>query len=315
LNRFDRLTGILLALQAGRKTAAELANRFEVSRRTILRDVDALCQIGVPVVAIPGATGGYEIASGFWLAPLQLTTEEASLLLLALKSLGNEHAPFGLARRTVEEKLRALLPSDLLRRADLEVRAIDFAPPHRAERLGHLAALRTALSAGCWLRIDYRSANRAALHDIFPLRLFVDANRWYCEAASLAATDKRVYRVDRMFEVERIPPPLEAAAVIAGATASTASNGSRAALDIHEITVELTYTGIRKLEDHPDFLGCLTETETGGLLIFSTPASELDYFARELFAIGPEARVVQPSFFRDKIIEIAHATARRYSSD
>ena len=75
MNRTDRLTGIWLALQAGRTTAAELATRFEVSRRTILRDVDALSQIGVPVVALPGATGGYEIAEGFWLALLQLAAD------------------------------------------------------------------------------------------------------------------------------------------------------------------------------------------------------------------------------------------------
>ncbi len=55
MTRTDRLTGIILALQNGRQTAAQLAARFEVSRRTILRDVDALGQIGVPVISIPRA--------------------------------------------------------------------------------------------------------------------------------------------------------------------------------------------------------------------------------------------------------------------
>ena len=67
MNRSDRMTGILLALQGGRKTAAQLADRFEVSRRTILRDIDVLCEIGVPVISLSGSSGGYELAAGFWM--------------------------------------------------------------------------------------------------------------------------------------------------------------------------------------------------------------------------------------------------------
>ena len=55
MNRIDRAIGILLALQTGRTTSSALAQRFDVSRRTILRDIDGLSQIGVPIVAIPGA--------------------------------------------------------------------------------------------------------------------------------------------------------------------------------------------------------------------------------------------------------------------
>ncbi|MEA2593887.1 MAG: hypothetical protein QOF01_356, partial [Thermomicrobiales bacterium] len=87
MNRTDRLTGIILALQNRRQTAAQLADRFEVSRRTILRDVDALSQIGVPIVALPGAGGGLELADNFWLQPIHLTSAEAAALLLAARSL------------------------------------------------------------------------------------------------------------------------------------------------------------------------------------------------------------------------------------
>ncbi len=309
MNRTDRLTGILLALQAGRKTAADLATRFEVSRRTILRDVDALSQIGVPVVALSGATGGYQMAEGFWLAPLQLTSEEASLLLLALKGLGDDPSPFGLSRRTVEEKLRAILPADLLRRADREIGAIDVAPPHRAERLGHLTALRSAVVDKHWVRIGYLSARRQAEHDILPLRLFVDTGRWYCQAVSLQAEELRVFRIDRIDTLNRVPPPPNATNVVERATTHASSNGPAV---MHDIVVELTYAGMRRLEDHPDFASCLIELDDSCLLQFSTPASELDYFARELFAVGSEALVLEPACLRDKILDLAAETMGRY---
>ena len=119
MNRTDRLTGIILALRGGRRTAAELAARFEVSRRTILRDVAALGEIGVPVVAAPGAGGGLELADGYWLPPLQLSSDEATLLLLALGALGEATgSPFGEKRRTVEEKRRAALRPEVTREAE-----------------------------------------------------------------------------------------------------------------------------------------------------------------------------------------------------
>ncbi len=105
MTRTDRLTGIILALQNGRHTAAQLAARFEVSRRTILRDVDALSQIGVPVVALPGPGGGLALADGYWLPPLHLSAAEAAVLLLALRVLGEPAATFvGAARRGDERE-------------------------------------------------------------------------------------------------------------------------------------------------------------------------------------------------------------------
>jgi predicted DNA-binding transcriptional regulator YafY len=89
VTRTERLTAIIFALQGRRLTAAQLAERFEVSRRTILRDVDALSQIGVPIVALPGAGGGYALTEEYWLRPVQLTSTEATAVLLAARSLSS----------------------------------------------------------------------------------------------------------------------------------------------------------------------------------------------------------------------------------
>jgi predicted DNA-binding transcriptional regulator YafY len=61
MNRIDRLTAIILLLQGGRRTASEIARRFEVSRRTVFRDIEALGEIGVPIVTEAGAHGGYTL--------------------------------------------------------------------------------------------------------------------------------------------------------------------------------------------------------------------------------------------------------------
>src|SRR5260370_2126592 len=87
MNRIDRLTAIILLLQGGRRTAREIARRFEVSKRTVFRDIEALCEMGVPIVAESGTHGGYTLMPDYTLAPLQLTLREALLLRLALRTL------------------------------------------------------------------------------------------------------------------------------------------------------------------------------------------------------------------------------------
>ena len=74
MNKVERLTATLLLLQARPHTSVEIAGRFEVSKRTVLRDVQALCEMGVPVVAREGAGGGYSLPEDYGLAPLPLST-------------------------------------------------------------------------------------------------------------------------------------------------------------------------------------------------------------------------------------------------
>src|ERR1051325_1514782 len=82
MNRIDRLFGYVLALQAGRRlTAAGLAERFEVSRRTVYRDLEAPAELGVSVGATPGQ--GFSLLPGYHLPPLMFTASEVSALALA----------------------------------------------------------------------------------------------------------------------------------------------------------------------------------------------------------------------------------------
>ena len=88
--KLDRLLGILtILLQNERVTAPRLAERFEVNRRTIGRDIDALCRTGIPVVTHQGAGGGISIAEGFKLDKSVLTADELSGIIAALKGIGS----------------------------------------------------------------------------------------------------------------------------------------------------------------------------------------------------------------------------------
>ena len=146
MNRTDRLTGIILALRGGRRTVQELADRFEVSRRTILRDIGALSEIGVPLITTAGTGGGVEIADGYWLAPLQLTAAEASALLLGLQAFGDAGAPLAPER----DLRRRETPGDLATGhrglgCPRTGRDVSVSPPARAVERSIFATLRDAI--------------------------------------------------------------------------------------------------------------------------------------------------------------------------
>src|SRR5437763_3653359 len=110
MNRMERLTAILLLLQEKPRTSEEIARYFEVSKRTVLRDMGALYEIGVPVISREGAGGGYSLPAGYRIAVLPLNMNEAYLLLLALSSVtGLSDTPFARDRASLLAKVRALL--------------------------------------------------------------------------------------------------------------------------------------------------------------------------------------------------------------
>src|SRR4051794_2552704 len=113
MNRTDRLLAIVLELQARRRQRAEdLAATFETSKRTIYRDIQALCEAGVPVVAVPGL--GYSLVEGYFLPPLTFTTDEATILLLGADFLAQIFdTQYRGAAQTASRKIEAVLPARL----------------------------------------------------------------------------------------------------------------------------------------------------------------------------------------------------------
>src|SRR5256885_13988528 len=112
MNRLDRALGILLVLRGGKAiSATELSRRFEVSTRTIYRDIETLGSLGVPVYAEMGRAGGFRLAGGYFLPPGVVLVREAVLLVLWLSLLRNLRAsPFAAERGTGAQKLLAGLP-------------------------------------------------------------------------------------------------------------------------------------------------------------------------------------------------------------
>ena len=288
MHRSDRLTGILIALQGGPRTAAALATRFEVSRRTIMRDIDALAGIGVPVIAEAGRNGGYRIADGFWLPPLHLTAEEATVLIFALEHVGDAtRSPLGNAHRSVREKISSILTPTVESDVARNLSALNVLREHDEPEPAVIELLRAAIPDRQWIAIVYRSPRGESERAILPIRVSVSAGRWYVEAVDSLREQYRQFRVSRIDRARKTVPPPNAAASVEAVKESEGTYHN----DAHPLVrVSLTPAGIALARDHPDFRRHLM----GSIVEFRCPPSELHYYGHELLRFGLEARVDGP---------------------
>lgn len=193
--RSSRLLAILLLLQArGRATAQKLAETFEVSERTIYRDIDALSAAGVPVYADRGPGGGFALLEGYRTTLTGLTEPEAQTLLLAGFPQAIEAAGLSASAATAQLKLHNALPDRLDGQHLAQRMHLDPVGWYRrADDTENLVRATTATLSGRKLRIDYESWSGRIERVLDPLGLVLKAGTWYLVAA--VAGSPRTYRV------------------------------------------------------------------------------------------------------------------------
>ena len=306
MNRIERLTAILLLLQEKAHTAQEIAGHFEVSRRTVLRDVQALSEMGVPVIAREGAGGGYSLPADYSLAPLALTSREAFLLLLALNSIDRPaHMLFNRERASLLAKLRALLPENEITHLEHLLETVNVEIPGHARPAPFLEDLVQAVEQRRWLKIIYQSADQTTIRHMLPVQVSLRNGFWYCLAFNLEKEEYRTYRVDRIQSVETAPAEIQAI--------PTPEQVPYEHQDHPQIIVELTARGAASLESDLHFGPRVQGLPSGGRVTFRCPPSEIDWYARFFVGLGDEVTVLAPEELRQKMRDIGQKLADRYS--
>ncbi|WP_329139271.1 YafY family transcriptional regulator [Streptomyces sp. NBC_01476] len=202
MNRTDRLYALVEELRAVAprpRSARWLAGRFEVSVRTVERDISALQQSGVPVYAETGRTGGYCLDKARTLPPVNLTPGEAVAMALALRSLRG--TPFQVTAGAALRKLVAAMQGDDAAAAhDLAGRIHLLGDPGAAPPVPRIVA--DALSTRRVLRIGYGDrAGAATLREIEPLGYVGTATHWYLVGWCRLRGAVRAFRTDRITSV------------------------------------------------------------------------------------------------------------------
>lgn len=208
MNRIDRLYALVEELRAaGRRgrTARQLAEHFEVSVRTVERDLSALGQAGVPLSSRQGRRGGYVLDRSMTLPPLNFTPQEAAAVMVALSKF--EHVLWARDARNALNKIVAAMPEASVREAQsaaetvrLLVQPVPRVDPEVAE------VVWSAVRENDVLRIRYiDSGGFETTREVEPRHVVVGPNGSYLTAWCHLRRDDRVFRMDRITSAVRTP--------------------------------------------------------------------------------------------------------------
>lgn len=197
-----RLLALLSLLQTRRDwSGTVLADRLDVSLRTVRRDVDRLRELGYPIAAVKGPDGGYRLRAGTRLPPLLFDDEQAVALTVALQVAAADDGLGDAAARALNT-VRQVLPARLRHRvAALQVTAVGSptARPVAPVDGGLLLALSAAVHAREVLRFDHAPHDAGAPpRRVEPHHVVTRNGRWYLVAWDLDRGDWRIFRADRI---------------------------------------------------------------------------------------------------------------------
>lgn len=299
--KIDRLIGILsILLQKEKVTAPFLAEKFEVSRRTINRDVENLCKAGIPVVTEQGRNGGISIMEGYRVDKTLLTSSDMQAILAGLRSLDSVA---GTNRyRQLMEKL-SVGNSAVLTTNDHIL--IDLSSWYKETLAPKIELIQTAIDQRRRIHFQYFAPGGESVRTVEPCCLLFQWAAWYVWGYCMDKQDYRMFKLNRMMNLtgtseicemrERPPVNLETERIFPTAVRA-------------EIIVEPTIKW-RLVEEYG--MECFTERKDGSL-VFRNGFADKNHLFSWLLSFGDKAELTKPEELRREFAELLDRIRAKY---
>lgn len=203
VNRLSRLTAVLIQLQTRRiVTATELSQKFQVSKRTIYRDIKALESAGVPVVTEEGK--GYTLMEGYKVPPVMFTEKQANALILAEQLvLRNKDASFVQDYSEAIDKIKSILNYTVKDKANVLAERTQYDQVKNQERSSsNLSDIQYALTNHLLVKIEYRNKEESESTRMIEPFALLNSDNWYLIAWCRLRKEFRFFRLDRILAIE-----------------------------------------------------------------------------------------------------------------
>ncbi|WDF02250.1 helix-turn-helix transcriptional regulator [Shouchella hunanensis] len=313
MSKSTRLIELLLYINKRHKfTARELAQEFNVSYRTILRDLDELSGLGLPFYSEVGHGGGYYVIAEKMLPPLFLKETEAMALYFSFQSLEFVPTlPFKTETDYALEKLYQHFSQEARKRIKKMNGRIAFWNPPRQKQALHLDELLEAAVEHTPITIVYEKEDELMERIIQPIGIYSSHGFWYCPSYCFTRNAIRLFRADRIKQVEKTRK--EAVDLPFQSVQEWLSEAEETGEKSVNFLVELSRTGIRKAQSIVDVERFIKVEEDGsGWIEAVVPEQELPYFVQVIWTLGPEAVIKEPQVAIDLIKEKVQAMWTNY---
>ena len=299
--KIDRLIGILsVLLQEEKTTAPELAERFEVSRRTINRDIEDLCKAGIPIETMQGTGGGISIMSGYRLDRTILTSKDMQMILAGLRSLDSVSGSSYYGQ--LMEKIQAGSSEFISGRDSI---LIDLSSWNRDSLAPKIETIQEAIGDRNLIKFRYYAPSGETERRVEPYYLVFRWSSWYLWAWCLKRKDYRLFKLNRMDGVEKTGKHFEC-------REAAMPDLSNEKFFPGGIKVKALFDADQKWRLVEEFgTSCFTENDDGRLL-FTAEYTDIENLITWILTFGDKAEVLEPKEAREKIKTMTEAMIKNY---
>ena len=298
--KIDRLIGILsILLQQDRVTAPYLAETFEVSRRTIQRDLEALCKAGIPIATTQGAGGGISVMEGYRIDRTLLTSSDMQAILAGLRSLDSVSGTNRYAQ--LMEKMSAGTSSVLA--GDNHI-LIDLASWYKASLAEKIELIHSAIEQGKTIRFHYYAPRGESDRTVEPYYLVFQWASWYVWGWCRGKEDFRLFKLNRMTEL--------AAGEMFEKRRAAYPNLRTERVFPTNVQVKAIISGKYKWRLIEEYgAGCYVE-QPDGRCLFSFGFTDRDQILTWILSFQGEAELLEPVDLRDELWQIGETLGKTY---
>jgi predicted DNA-binding transcriptional regulator YafY len=315
MNRIDRISAILIQLQSKKIVKAqEIAKRFNISLRTVYRDVRTLEEAGVPLVGEAGI--GYSIMEGYRLPPVMLTREEATSFITAGKFVEKMNDAFTEENyKSGMFKIKAVLRSaekDFLEDISDNIAVVkqNFGSKNKNQE-SHLPALLSAISQKNVLAMEYfanHNQQQTSRH-IEPVGIFHMSSQWYLIGWCHLRKAYRHFRVDRIKKLNPTEKKFEKAHPSLKAFLDEMTKKEA----LTKVVMQIDKAQQKFFGDQKYYNGYVSQKETGNHIEMTFLTASTEGFARWYLMVGDNARILEPASLKKRVKEIMHGISGNIS--
>lgn len=298
--KIDRLIGILSVLLRREKiTAAELAEKFEVSARTVYRDIEALSKAGIPVAAERGLNGGVYIMDEYKIDRTLLSTEDMGAIIAGLKSLDSV---------CETKKYRQLMDKLYADGADRQgTIVIDLSMWDKTSVAPKLELIKEAVENRQLIAFTYYSPERTEERKIEPYRLIYQWSSWYVWGYCLDRMAMRLFKLSRMTGLVNLHIPFEKRDIPEYSCDKLRHTKG-------EIEAEVKFDKSVKWRIIDDFGAELPQYDEEGNVFLKFTWSDVPSFFRYILTFGDCAEIISPAKYREDFSELLKKISCKYDT-
>jgi predicted DNA-binding transcriptional regulator YafY len=303
MNRFDRITAILIQLQSRRIVRAQdLADRFEISLRTVYRDINSLAEAGVPIIGEAGV--GYSIMDGYRLPPVMFTKEEARTFITAEK-LMEKFTDFSMQTHYLSAmyKIKAVLKTaekTMIENLENHIEIRNNFRPYTHPTDNALDLLLKSVTEKKAVNIKYKTLGSDEPSDrtIEPVGVYHEHNNWYTIAYCHLRNSYRNFRTDRIHKIELTEQSfnLQHAPLKDFLKKQVQDDRNLQLIEIRVDKKVAPYIGEQKY-----YYGFVSENTEKEYVTMTFLSDALEGFARWYLMFASNATVVKPQALKDKL--------------